>query len=114
MENITLIYVLIGLKSICLALSVFCGYLIQEKSISKVDKMLFRTGIALLLVVGLLSVVPQTPIPQDLINFFVVPLLAVFMVFVLPLLAAFVIFVGFYVKHLPLHRRPSKYESFYG
>ena len=114
MEHITLIYVLIGLKVILLALAIFFGYLIQEKSTSKVDKWLFVTGIILLLLVGLLSVVPLTPIPQDLVKFFVVPTLAEFMIFIAPLLAAFVIFVVFYVKHMQLHRRLSKYETTYG
>ena len=114
MENITLIYVLIGLKAVLLALAIFFGYLIQEKSTSKVDKWLFTTGIILLLIVGVLSAFPQTPIPQDLIKFFVVEPLAVFAISIVPLLAAFMIFVVCYVKHMTLHRRPSKYETFYG
>ena len=97
MEHFTFANVLLGLKIILLTMAIFFGYLIQDKSTSKVDKWLFITGIILLLIVGALSTIPQSPIS-----------------FLSTLLAAFVIFIAFYVKHMPLHRRPSKYEKFYG
>jgi hypothetical protein len=84
-------------QAVLLIAAIALGLLLQEHSTSKVDKWLFRTGLSLSLVVGILGLVPQNSMLCMLMPF-----------------SAFVIFALFYTKHLPLHRRASKYETTYG
>lgn len=80
-----------------LALAVAIAYLLNAHSTSIVDKILFGTGVALLLIV-----IAICAISQDKSEF--VPMLIV----------SLLIFGFLVIKHLPLRRRTSKYEENYG
>lgn len=99
METTTITAFLINpwLRIGLLALAVALAYLLNAHSTSIVDKILFGTGVALLLIVVGICVIPQDKI-----------------VFVPMLIVSLLIFVFLAIKHLPLRKRASKYEENYG